>query len=730
MSRLKSLLEAHPEWIPPRSDEHTVIGVPHTRDHRKTFAEPGGSFSPGVGTFGVSVWLYDHGADRFYAPERMDREELHWRWEQGYLPILNSAWEASGISVEQELFADQLGTLENIVNSQRVVLKNRGDHAASLTVYVTVRPYGPAGGLIQRLELGPAECHVNGRLVMLAGAPAESFGTVSYGEHGEDISAYLQKGGLPVQSKANDEKAARPGCCSGALAYAVKLDPGEQQSFDFDWYVHPLEEHYEDAFRTYHEGGYETKKAKVRKEWETLLHATALSVPDERFKNAYYSTLAQFLVASVNHEPRIATITYPLFWIRDGVYIMNALDKAGLHEEARLQLDKLKGLLFAGGFGAEPDALGGTIWPFWTHYRLTGDREWLREVYPAIQERAEWIIRCRHSQTYMYHDVEMRVPDQRNTAQTDLICEPARDGLIIGRMDWHRPLLWINAFSFLGLRGASEMAAVLGMEEEAERYRLEASDLKVSLERYAKDHFGGNERDTVCALWPTEALDSSSADLLESYESRWNQVRLQGNGEYAPEPLWKYFELGQAHNYLWLGDREKVWTSLHYYLDHHDVKGLFGWLEDNHDIAEYWSQIEGWYQLPSRQPHGWVSSELFLLLRDMLAYEQGDTLIIGEGIPAEWLKMGSAVHISRFATFFGPVDLSLEVKEGGRLILELSFHRTDRLPELVDLRLPWPEGELYTNMGTKQAERVWFGRTYYENKGVFTLQVEMPEEEM
>ena len=47
------------------------------------------------------------------------------------------------------------------------------------------------------------------------------------------------------------------------------------------------------------------------------------------------------------------------------------------------------------------------------------------------------------------------VPAHRNRNDLDLVCEPARDGLIIGRMDFGRPVSYINGISYRGLRSAA-----------------------------------------------------------------------------------------------------------------------------------------------------------------------------------------------------------------------------------------------------------------------------------
>ena len=43
----------------PTGRMHIAIGVPDTVDTLKTFVEPEGNFSPGVGSYGIYFWLYN-----------------------------------------------------------------------------------------------------------------------------------------------------------------------------------------------------------------------------------------------------------------------------------------------------------------------------------------------------------------------------------------------------------------------------------------------------------------------------------------------------------------------------------------------------------------------------------------------------------------------------------------------------------------------------------------------
>ena len=45
----------HADWVWNRSDTHVFLGLPRSHETFKTPVEPGNSFSPGPGTYGVST---------------------------------------------------------------------------------------------------------------------------------------------------------------------------------------------------------------------------------------------------------------------------------------------------------------------------------------------------------------------------------------------------------------------------------------------------------------------------------------------------------------------------------------------------------------------------------------------------------------------------------------------------------------------------------------------------
>lgn len=131
-------------------------------------------------------------------------------------------------------------------------------------------------------------------------------------------------------------------------------------------------------------------------------------------------------------------------------------------------------------------------------------------------------------------------------------------------------------------------------------------------------------------------------------------------GKYSPEPLWTYFEAGQAHNYLLMGRRDRAWVLIEMFLSHHIAPGLYTYSEGHEDENSclQWQRTRGWDKIRFVTPHGWTAAELFLLLRDCLAREVNQSLVIGSGIPEAWLKQ--SFSIKNLPTYFGRLSYSYD----------------------------------------------------------------------
>jgi hypothetical protein len=269
---------------------------------------------------------------------------------------------------------------------------------------------------------------------------------------------------------------------------------------------------------------------------------------------------------------------------------------------------------------------------------------------------------------------------------SELMCRPAKDGLIDGRMDWHFPTYWVNGFAYLALKRTALCARELGLD--GSKYEAEAEALRAALRAKAPELFGKNERDTVAAIWPTEWASRDDELIRQRFEAWWSAERFP-NGEHKPERLWTYFEVGQAHNYMLLGQRERAWVSIDYFLENHTAPGLYTYPEgsrDENSALLLWENTRGWDRARYATPAGWTAAELFLLLRNCLVREEGDALVVGSGVPESW--MSQAFAIRDFPTYFGKVSFAYDPSTR-RIAVEVERRPTggvrSELPDSVEL---------------------------------------------
>ena len=126
------------------------------------------------------------------------------------------------------------------------------------------------------------------------------------------------------------------------------------------------------------------------------------------------------------------------------------------------------------------------------------------------------------------------------------------------------------------------------------------------------------------------------------------------------KPLWTYFNVAEAHQWLALGQPDKAWDDLRWFWDNQASPGLFTWWEGKGEENTFhrWEQARGWVAPAHVTPHYWTAAEMLLLQLDMLACldESGNepTLVIGAGIPKEWLDM--TMSVKGLATRLSKVD--------------------------------------------------------------------------
>ena len=387
-----------------------------------------------------------------------------------------------------------------------------------------------------------------------------------------------------------------------------------------------------------------------------------LNLPDSRFAASLNAQVAHLMMGLVGRQTRPGeTTNYPLTWLRDGAYSLVALARSGQLETAKVLATYFAENDFFGGFGPEADGPGLALWALEEVALRARSAEFDRWLWPHVFRKARWIEKMLDARQTIYYQPVLGplVPALYRDPEAALLCDASRDGLIIGRMDHHRPVLFVNAVSYRGLLSAALLAERLGQAAFAGQWRLRARDLQRAWSQGFRTSEAENDRTYISGLWPTAVAINDVKAFREGLLGRWKKLRTDEGGFREPQ-LWTYFDFAEAHQWLFLGEPDRTWKTLNWFWDRQVSPGLYSWWEGNGEENGFnlWDQVRGWVYPQHVTPHYWTAAESLLLQLDMLGYQEETsttpTLIIGAGIPVEWLK--EPVSVKGLSMGIGRID--------------------------------------------------------------------------
>ncbi len=219
-------------------------------------------------------------------------------------------------------------------------------------------------------------------------------------------------------------------------------------------------------------------------------------------------------------------------WVRDGAFFNYALLLAGYPELAKQHADFYRRVYRPGGtwdslyytdggeaglvYPYEIDSQAFALWALWLPYEFTGDRAYLRRVYPAIADTANALLLCR---------------DPFNGLQ----CDAAEDDAV-------QPTQGTQGAStvYLALRRAASAAQALGMEPDP-RWSQRAEQIRAAtLQRLCDGSGCGGGRGGVYLVWPSRLLDPS-APLTQRHLVQYAQ-QLDVWSSFAAPPVEGFFQ--------------------------------------------------------------------------------------------------------------------------------------------------------------------------------------------
>jgi hypothetical protein len=607
---------------------HVVLARPGSPELDKAYHQPGGSFSPAVGSFGVSIWINDIEGNLKTTSDTIQLNSLHQQFvwtEPGAIP---------GIQTDSTYYRALWASAED--GSWLLTLKTPPNTA--IKPMLAVRSVGPAGGPIHSLISDGQQLIVNHRWKLIVRPTPIA---IYLGEEGP-------KGWLQERSdlmRWNGEN---------GWGYArFELAGGQDYKLSVT----------------------DTTRAPAANKVISRSQADfSIQLPDDRFAASLHAQIAHLLMGLVGHEARPGDpMSYPLAWLRDQTYTTVALARAGQLNVAKELSKHLAENDFFGGFGAEADAPGLAIWALADVATYLKEPEYDQWLWPHIRRKAELILAMLSTDRPVHKQFLTPViplytkPLGSADPDVTLVSDPSRNGLIMGRVDNFRPVLYVNAVSYRGLIDAAVLADRVDRPAIGREWRARAGELKRAWYAMLETGRHGDEWMYAHSLWPAMVADSKAAVFVNGLEARWANYARHGFGQSVNKDA---FKVAEAHQWLLLGRGDRAWTTLSVFWEHQVSPGLYTWAitSGKENTSNRWEKIRGWLTARTRGeedlPHDEVApfyrtaAEILLLQLEMLAYVDEraaePTLIIGAGIQPSWLDQPMSVRQLR--TTVGLVD--------------------------------------------------------------------------
>ncbi len=382
---------------------------------------------------------------------------------------------------------------------------------------------------------------------------------------------------------------------------------------------------------------------------------------------------------------------YARSWIRDGALTGAALLRLRHEQIVAAFAEWFAGYQYPDGKvpccvdhrGADPvpenDSHGELIHLIAETYRFTRDRAFAQRLFPHVEGAVEAIEALRQ---------ERRTPEYETPAKLAFF------GLLPESISHEgysaKPVhsYWDDTFAYRGLDDAAALAAALGRADlatswGARRDELRA-DLLASIARVRDQHrlttlpasvelADFDSTSTTAMLDPGGLLPFLPADAVDAtFERFWRELAARRDGSkewdaYTPYEIrhvGSFVRLAVARRGGTAGGEGPDWEArahqlLAWYLADQRPPGWNGWPE----VVRRDYRQSGFL---GDLPHGWVGSDFMRSLLDLFAFERADhALVLGAGVPVEWLVRPQGVAVRDLGTPWGPLGYTLTAQRGG-----------------------------------------------------------------
>ena len=614
------------------------------------------------------------------------------------LPVVQTRWEVDGVRVEQTAFATALD------GTQADGPPPAGD---TFTVFLARFTFTNATAETKTATL-PLTYKTGDDTVLLR---ADADGLLW---NGDKLRGQFRADGAPGSEQSR-------------LKWSWTLAPGEARQIELKIpYVILTEAVEQTALRKL---DFDRELGAVTGYWRRRVAQSAKLITPEPMLNDFYRSHAMHLLVNCEREPdsdrrfaRVGSFSYGAYGNESCMMVVD-LDRRGYHKEAQDCLDawlyyqgtvalpgsfaSKDGVLYgAGGYesGGYNQHHGWILWMLAEHYRFTRDAAWLRQSAPGIIKGCAWIIN------------ETDRTKNRHPLERGLL--PAGSLEDIG--DWWT---WLSTSCYTW-RGLDSAAWALEQikHPDAERIRAAASAYHTALlKNFGKAtqlspvvrlrdgtavphipsmvHRRGRYFGWICEtlegslhLLITGALDPRSREaewilkdyednrylsnqygyLLENFDRDWfsrGGMSMQACLLLDVEPYLYRDDVKQALRALFNGQAVSYFPDVRMNTEH-ALPDVSDWRGDHFKSSDE-SNTAGW-------------------LRYLFVREDGDTLLIGQAVPRDWLRAGQKCGIENTITYFGKTSVLYEGGKG-QITAQLAGP-TRNPPAQIRLRFREPTG--------------------------------------
>jgi hypothetical protein len=677
----------YPRYLLQKQSYWTVVGVPG--DEKEALVNEQGMIETDKLAFSLEPFLYLDKKLVTWHDARIDQS-----LDEDYLPIPTVRW-MCGNDIRLFITSVASGNEGRSVLLVKYRIENPNPSKREGTLFIAARPFqvNPPwqtftviGGVsrIDTVACG-SELAID-RKVVIPLSRTHGIGAAEFDQG--DVTAFLKQGMLPPSKMVVDHF----GCASAALRYDFTLEAMQSKDVIIAVPFHERPAELSASMGDLQAAAvFDSAHGRMKRMWESKLNAVVLKVPPSAapIVNTIRTNLGDALINADGAGMQPGSRSYERSWIRDGALISTALLQMGIRDEVRRYLDWYAGYQFTNGAipavveevrGAERvpehDSHGEFIYAVRDYFAFTRDTAWLAGKWQKI------VGTVRHIRA-------LRAECMTRRFMTGTPVERACYGLVPASIS-HEGYSWMPQHSYWddffilrGLKDAVEIARALGHAQEANTFATERDSFRACLYRSIRaameikkipyipgcvelGDFSGLSTTialTPCderAYLPKAALDSTFDESYRQYlERKQNTIVWDA---YLP------YEARFIGAYLYMNRKDRALDVLGYLMRDRRPEAWNEWAE------VVWKDRDAPKSIGD-MPHTWVGSDFMRSVRAMFVYERekDSAIVIGAGIPEEWVADTTGVTVQALPTYYGPVSYSMK-KHGSAVTIRVSGH--------------------------------------------------------